>query len=182
MSPRNILLYCLLLFFAAACGEMVGDDSPDRLAQGYTPCGDYPDQTYGVVCHPNQYCLSHSMGWCSSGCLSNDNCAEEQTCVKKGSQNVGTCLAPEETTGLSQSGELEPGYTLCGTSSDSRKTVVCHPSQYCDSDYWGTCSMGCLSEYNCTDTQICIKEEGENIGTCQAIVDDEVCHEDDPCS
>ena len=156
------------LAFSVGCGEMLyHDDAPQRLAPGYTPCGDYPDQTNGVICHPNQYCLSHSMAWCGSGCLSDDNCTEEQHCVKRGDRDVGTCQSTDIVD--DEERELLPGYTVCGDDPDSRKTITCHPNHYCSSQYWGECSLGCVSEYNCTDNQICVKSEGDGVGHCEQL-------------
>ena len=164
-----------LLFLVAACSEAFhpfpphpggpqSSESPQQLAQGYTPCNDYPNPTYGVICHPNQYCGSQSMGWCFRGCLSEDNCTENQVCVKDG-RDVGTCISHEEYEVRTGQTELDPGFTSCGNPSSSRHSI-CQPGQYCADSTWGHCYLGCLSELNCTENQFCEKEPGEHLGIC----------------
>ncbi|HVZ36678.1 MAG TPA: hypothetical protein VG963_29820, partial [Polyangiaceae bacterium] len=46
-----------------------------------TPCG-------VQTCSAGQYC-DNSL--CSNGCLSDDNCASNQSCDKQAGENVGTC-------------------------------------------------------------------------------------------
>lgn len=174
MLTRLSFLFGLLLLFAA-CSEAFhpfpphpagseSDESLQHLAQGYTPCNDYPDPTYGVICHPNQYCGHQGMGWCFRGCLSEDNCTENQVCVKDG-RDVGTCISEEEYAARNRGEDLDPGFTACGDPASSRFSI-CQPGQYCASAYWGSCELGCLSEVNCTENQICEKDAGEHLGIC----------------
>lgn len=90
-----------LLVFSVAiagCGELVdpigpgGGDDDRRLAQGFTPCGDFlapPGEK--VICHPNQYCADATFSDCATGCLSEYNCTENQICVKEPGEDVGSC-------------------------------------------------------------------------------------------
>lgn len=62
---------------------------------------------------------------------------------------------------------LAPGFTPCGDFVASfGERNVCNPNQYCADQTFSTCLMGCLSEYNCTDNQQCVKDEGADVGTC----------------
>ena len=68
-----------------------------------------------------------------------------------------------ETRGLAQ------GFTPCGDFlAPFAQSVTCHPNQYCANVTFSNCELGCLSNYNCSDDQFCIKEEGTDIGSCQA--------------
>ena len=149
------------------CGEVFDvppNDDDERaskhLAQGYTPCGDEPHQTYGVICHPNQYCSSQRFARCSTGCLSNDNCTEEQRCAKSDGRDIGTCVDLDAE--ADESDGLDPGYTRCGDGAYER---TCHPNHYCADDYWADCEIGCVSNDNCTNEQRCEKA-GHHVGTC----------------
>ena len=166
----------IFMLLTAGCGDLImgTQEREDRkLAQGYTPCNDFPDPTNGVICHPNQYCSSQRLGICHTGCLSEDNCSEEQTCVKQSNRSIGTCLSREEQESRRTGEDLDPGYTACGDDNNPSRFQICHPNQYCYSDYFGSCSLGCLSEHNCTEQQRCVKQPGEHIGVCQAVEPDE---------
>lgn len=173
---RNVLPFLglmLLGIFVAGCGDLFeGEFGPGQesrtLAQGYTPCSDYPNPTHGVICHPSQYCSSQNLGICHTGCLSQDNCSHEQFCLKTDNQRVGTCIDHETYEARRTGEDLDPGYTACGDPDTPSRFSVCHPSQHCSSDYFGQCSAGCLSEHNCTELQECVKASGENLGTCRA--------------
>ncbi len=193
MRHHGLLMILAIFVGLTGCGDFMdmpgpGDDrTAERLAPGYTPCGDAPNQSYGVICHPNQYCSSQTFANCSTGCLSNDNCTDEQRCFKQYNQDVGTCVdrgedvdnqhssGGEDNHSESQNvGEndgddpsSEQGYTTCGTGVSQ---TTCHPNQYCADDYWGDCELGCLSNDNCAGDQRCDKQEGEHVGIC---VDDE---------
>ena len=156
------------------------DDEQQRLAPGYTPCGDAPDDTNTVICHPNQYCASQTFARCEEGCLSNDNCTDDQHCFKEYGEDIGTCVdAIADDGGESEYGSSEEsfseddsdnnngserGYTSCGTGLDES---TCHPNQYCADDYWGDCELGCLSNDNCAEDQECVKDADEDVGSCQ---------------
>jgi len=45
--------------------------------------------------------------------------------------------------------------------------VLCQAGQYCADQVLGLCENGCLSNTNCASDQECIKEDGEDVGTCQ---------------
>ncbi len=168
----KLVLLALLTIFAVACVEMDDDTGhleSRTLAQGYTPCNDFPNPESGVICHPNQYCAHQQNNWCHTGCLSNDNCSHDQLCVKNHG-NIGECVAIDSMPDPNP--VLEPGYTQCGDPAKPKRYAICQPSQYCYSDYFGDCSLGCLSEDNCTENQRCEKPEGENVGVCAAVEDD----------
>lgn len=179
LSPLRWIGFFLLLT-TLGCVEFLDPMSPARerderedraLAQGYTPCNDFPDPTYGVICHPNQYCGSQRFGTCYSGCLSEDNCTEEQVCIKRSGRNTGSCVSRESLEERRSTENLDPGYTACGDPTYDSRFAICHPGQYCESDYWGSCSLGCLSEYNCTERQYCDKSTREHVGVCMPLMD-----------
>ena len=44
-----------------------------------------------VICAAGQYCADQNFQDCQNGCLSNDNCAGDQTCIKAAGEDVGSC-------------------------------------------------------------------------------------------
>lgn len=92
MSMMTVIIGAML---GVACGDDGSGDeaggSCNAKTQGFTECAG------GLVtCQPGQYCEVA----CSSGCLSDVNCACNQVCDKPEGQNVGACVqaAPEPTT------------------------------------------------------------------------------------
>ena len=73
-----------VLFLSVACGG--GADSSVR--SGVTECGT------AVSCQAGQYCSDPRFAECSVGCLSNNNCAGDQTCVTVPGSSVGSCALP----------------------------------------------------------------------------------------
>ncbi|MEC9442972.1 MAG: hypothetical protein VYE40_17900 [Myxococcota bacterium] len=70
------------------------DLAPEADEPGYTQCGDFlADPGQKNYCQPGQYCEDPTFSECIEGCLSNENCADDQRCVKSDGQNVGTCQA-----------------------------------------------------------------------------------------
>lgn len=65
----------------------------DELEPGYTTCGDERVPSAFEICQPSQHCYSHRTGECAEGCLSEDNCTENQDCVKAPGENRGVCVA-----------------------------------------------------------------------------------------
>ena len=51
------------------------------------------------------------------------------------------------------------GTTPCGPQ-------ACGPSTYCLN---ATCNLGCLTDDNCSSTQSCSKESGQNVGNCYEV-------------
>lgn len=72
---------------SATAGETGGDG--DSGGDGATECGNFGNQP--VSCQPGQYCADAVLSICENGCLTNDNCAADQTCEKLGGEDVGTC-------------------------------------------------------------------------------------------
>jgi hypothetical protein len=58
------------------------------------------------------------------------------------------------------------GVTPCGNFPDEMPKS-CQAGQYCVDEILSDCSNGCLSDTNCTDDQLCVKESGEDVGSCQ---------------
>lgn len=67
--------------------------------RGVTSCGSFPDNQ-PKRCQAGQYCADERVSRCETGCLSDDNCASNQTCDKSSGGSVGACLntAPATTT------------------------------------------------------------------------------------
>lgn len=85
LSKLVLVAACSFLF---ACGsDDSGDDDGGNEAQaGFTECGD-------LTCQPGQHC---SNLLCLDGCLSNVNCAADQTCTDIDSASkLGTCQNDE---------------------------------------------------------------------------------------
>lgn len=59
-------------------------------ANGVTPCGNFPD-LIAKTCQAGQYCADEGFSECKVGCLSNTNCADNQTCEKAAGADVGAC-------------------------------------------------------------------------------------------
>jgi hypothetical protein len=166
LSPLKLLALGALALLAPAC--VLIDDSETAsqpLEPGYTECGD-PNNEYDrySVCHPNQYCYYYKMGWCSDGCLSNDNCAQDQRCVKTDAEDRGTCQNLKRPTDDPREPANRPGLTLCGTASGEHNT--CQLGYYCADPGISACAPGCLSSANCDLDQGCDKAPGTQIGVC----------------
>lgn len=56
------------------------------------------------------------------------------------------------------------GFTYCG---DFLDETYCQPGQYCEDATFSKCEPGCLSSANCSDDQVCVKSNNQDIGTCQ---------------
>lgn len=71
--------------------DMTADESGggSTLGDGVTDCT--PPGLPEVVCQAGQYCADQTLADCQNGCLSNDNCASDQTCEKADGEDVGTC-------------------------------------------------------------------------------------------
>lgn len=96
MKSLPVIALLLALFALTGCGEfddaITGADDDRHLAQGFTPCGDFlapPGER--VICNPNQYCSDATFSECTTGCLSEYNCTENQVCVKEDGADVGSC-------------------------------------------------------------------------------------------
>ncbi len=160
-------------------GCLVFGDGPllgNEPEQGYTECGDFlADPGQDILCPPGQYCDDPIFSACADGCLSNENCADDQRCVKADGTQVGSCQAEikrpasEPRDGKSgaagdTSSSSRIGFTYCGEGSNQ---IMCHPGQFCYNPRYGYCDEGCLSDLNCGEEQECVKAAGENEGTCQ---------------
>ncbi len=65
---------------------------------GVTSCGTFGNSAKS--CQAGQYCKDETLSICENGCLSNNNCAADQTCDKTSGATVGNCVnkAPTTTT------------------------------------------------------------------------------------
>ena len=62
---------------------------------------------------------------------------------------------------------LAQGFTPCGTfMAPPDGSITCHPGTYCADAIFSECNMGCTSQFNCTEEEICQKLPGQHVGTC----------------
>lgn len=154
------ILYILAVMMVMSGCLLIEDDQPP--AKGHTACGDFiSDGT--VFCAPGSYCVDPTFSECRPGCLSNENCAEDQRCVKADGSNLGTCqnqfkIRPEEPAMV--------GSTECGSEFDGTPSY-CQPGSYCANPTFERCVPGCLSDANCYTNELCVKPEGSPTGVCQ---------------
>lgn len=161
-----------LVLSVMSSGCLVFNDGPlfgDAPEQGYTECGDFlADPGQDIMCPPGRYCEDPTFSECADGCLSNENCAEDQRCVKADGTQIGSCQAEVKRPASNPRGvegnERPAGLTSCG---EGDNASTCQPGQYCDNAYFGLCDEGCLSDLNCGDEQLCEKAPGEDVGSCQ---------------
>lgn len=64
-------------------------------------------------------------------------------------------------------GDDRPGFTECGNYPD-QMGKTCNPGQYCADEIFSDCSLGCLGDYNCESGSTCLKEPGDDVGSCDA--------------
>lgn len=140
----------------AGDGDGDGDSSGSGSggdSEGTTPCGMFGDEA--VSCPPGQYCADSVLSMCENGCLSNENCASDQTCEKADGEDVGTCQNNDATT-TGAEGPTEEEF--CD------KLLICDMSgtmEQCSIVYAGTnveCHQ-CIIDGNCGDI---------NDGSCDA--------------
>jgi hypothetical protein len=167
MRPLHHLLLAAALLLSPAC--LIADDGDE---QGYTECGDFLaggvfEENY---CQPGTHCVDPTFSECAEGCLSNENCAEDQRCVKRDGTNVGTCQnqgkAPASNPRDGKpGGATSAGVTACGSFGDEE--ILCQPSQYCADARFSNCEFGCLSDLNCLGDEECFKAAGQDVGSCR---------------
>ena len=157
-TMSTVVFSCLasmILVHATACKSGDDDDTTGETAgetaaptttagenpgEGVTECGKLGDDV--VKCQAGQYCADPVLVLCENGCLNNDNCAADQTCVKEPSEDVGTC----QNNGGAGPTEAE----FC------KKVLVCDPSgtmEMCAMIYAGTVETchQCFIDSNCGD-------------------------------
>lgn len=61
------------------------------MQQGFTDCTPMGFENNPTTCQPGQYCEDSNLAICEPGCLSNVNCAADQTCDIPSGQSVGAC-------------------------------------------------------------------------------------------
>jgi hypothetical protein len=107
-------------FSAAACTSDPPDDgsSPKGTGSTGTSSGSTPScgkegrtgETAGTscgTCSAGQYCDTDGFNECKPGCTSDNNCGENETCVRTGTNAVGTCRSCSE----AQPGTVDGGST-----------------------------------------------------------------------
>ncbi|MCA9636291.1 MAG: hypothetical protein KC420_09730 [Myxococcales bacterium] len=135
---------------SATSGDTAGSTagSTGDLGEGVTDCT--PPGLPQVVCQAGQYCADSVLADCQNGCLSNDNCAADQTCEKAAGEDVGSCQ------NMGGAGPTEAEFC--------EKLLVCDPAgtmEQCSMVYKGTnetCHQ-CIVDGNCGDI---------NNGSCDA--------------
>jgi len=128
---------CVNCVTGATCGNLENGICDSVCDIGVDDCQSDTD-CEGWYCSPAKVCVE---------CITNDHCTN------------GTC------TGGACVPNLAPGFTACGDFPAG--PVTCQPGQYCEDAIFSNCEPGCLSNLNCAADQTCIKDSGENIGTCQ---------------
>ena len=152
--PLGLALVSLM--FAPACDS--GDDSDSSSsaadtttgdgdgAEGSTPCGMFGNDP--VTCSAGQYCADSVLALCENGCLTNDNCASDQTCIKADGEDVGSCQNNDDPDPPDPEGPTEAEFC--------EKLLVCDMSgtmEQCSIIYTGTnvtCHQ-CIIDGNCGD-------------------------------
>ncbi len=126
MSRLNILVAATAaVWLFTACSGTDEDAEPEGTTHtGITDCGNFPDGP--KQCQAGQYCSDEGFSECSNGCLSNNNCASDQTCQKPGSEDVGICennvTGPVSSCG---NGVCEAGESSTTCAPDCQATAVC---------------------------------------------------------
>lgn len=107
----GVLVSTLLVAFVACGGEGDADPGPTGGTdpqQGFTSCGNFPDMV-AKSCQPGQYCADAAFSECKAGCLSNVNCASDQTCQKAAGETTGACQNNATTTSSSSASSSSSG-------------------------------------------------------------------------
>ena len=81
-------------------------------------------------------------------------------CSDEGDEPQGELPGPTTT-------QSPNGVTPCGSHPDNQPNS-CAAGQYCADEIFSECVNGCLSNSNCADDQICVKDVGVEAGSCQA--------------
>lgn len=68
------------------------------------------------------------------------------------------------------------GYTECGNN-PATGPQYCAAGQYCADPTFFDCQTGCIGEQNCTASQVCVKESGNDIGLCQEPAEEVSCEQ-----
>ena len=115
----------------------------NNTGNGTTTCGDFPDGPKS--CQAGQYCLDQTFSRCESGCLSDMNCASNQTCQKATGETTGSC-------------QNKPMSTECGPVCD--RLLPCEQGitrdmclQFC-AGFNEQCKQ-CILGANCTAPETC---------------------------
>lgn len=125
-------------------GNTAGSGGGGDTRNGITPCGNFPDQQ-AKSCQAGQYCEDEILSKCTAGCLSNTNCASNQTCEKASGADVGSCQ------NMATSTDCGPvcDRVLACDNSITRPMCV----QFC-AGFNEACKK-CILAANCTDTDAC---------------------------
>lgn len=129
-----------------AADESGGDGGAESggggLDPGFTDCTPTGFEDTPTLCQPGQFCEDSNLAICENGCLSNINCADDQTCQIPAGEPVGSCA---------NNGGGGPGLeAFC------EKLLTCDPSgtmAICEMFYAGTndgCHQ-CILDENCGD-------------------------------
>jgi hypothetical protein len=142
---------CLLIAGATGCG---GDDSGDGPGPGSSSGGSSSttggSERTGVTecgiqqCSAGQHCDNLI---CQNGCLSDDNCAANQTCAKEGGENIGSC---QNTTTTAPGKDCDAFVTLCsncGESPGNCQSICDYESNACIECVLNT--GGCDAYFDC---------------------------------
>ncbi len=118
------LVMSLSVLALVACDASGGGGGGGAMPTGAQACGTTFEGA-PVVCKAGQYCQDQNLAICESGCLSDDNCASNQTCVKTSGANVGACQnvsSPEPDVTSTPDQGPGPTDTPCRSACDEART------------------------------------------------------------
>ena len=149
------------------------------MRDGETECGTSVEGM-PVYCSAGQYCATAFINECSLGCLSDENCAANQECIKPSGQNVGVCeeVDPCANVNCDAGQQCVAGACMtpntcanvsCGQgevcrdgqcySTDPCEGVQCNAGQLCNNGQCvsqpTTCHVTATAQDGCPSSQIC---------------------------
>lgn len=156
-----VSLFALVACTAPASNPTNGDDDDDN----EPVCTDrgFTDGCSGSTCQPGQYCNAEGAGFdeCTNGCLSDTNCACNQTCQKSPGEQVGVCGS-----GGPGPGPDDPAVEDCMNACSFIDSQQCFDTGDLDA-CWNRCKgasdgniqtfIGCVvNEIECSGFELCI--------------------------
>lgn len=116
-------------------------DSGGSGMQGFSDCTPMGFEDTPTTCQPGQYCADPNLADCVPGCLSNVNCAADQSCSIPSGESIGSCV--NDAASISEA-------DFC------MKLLTCDPSgtmEQCSTIYTATNATchECIISENCGD-------------------------------
>ena len=132
-------------------GDNGGGDNGGSDNAGQTPCGNFPEFE-DKFCQAGQYCKDMTFSECASGCLSDNNCASNQTCAKENGEQVGVC----QNKPMMVDGECEAVCTKMKACDPTITNETCN--QFCAGV--SSACRACVADANCADPEACLSACG----------------------